>query len=185
MLEGNKVSIRPIEDFDLKTIYQWSRRNNESAFFLNDKNDIEINSYIQLEKDYWEKRTLSIIPPLPMVIEKANGTVIGFLRIAMNVGDNMNSFLGIAFLDKEHFFSEEGKEAGILILEYLFNKKNFFRVWTKVIEEERDCLGYLLRLGFKLEGVQKRQVFLKGRYLDLCELGVFRDEVEWRDTGHA
>jgi hypothetical protein len=183
MLEGHKVSVRAIEDFDLKTFFQWSRQSKERSFFLDEKNDVTVISYIQLEKEYREKKSLAMIPPLPMVIEKSDGPVLGFLRMAVNVGENMNSFLSIAFLEKEHFFSAEGQEAGVLILDYLFKKKNLYRVWTKVIEEESDCLDYLLRLGFQLEGIQRRQVYLRGRYLDLCELGLLRDEVEWGSGG--
>ena len=73
MLEGNKVSIRPLEDFDLKTFFQCGRQNEESSFFLDDKMDIEISSYIQLEKEYRGKRSLSLMPPLPMVIEEKGG----------------------------------------------------------------------------------------------------------------
>ena len=184
MLEGNRVSIRPLEDFDLKTFFQWSHQNEGRSFFLDDKMDIEIGSYIQLEKEYREKRSQSLIPPLPMVIEERGGAVIGFLRFTIYYGDNLNALLSIVFLKREHFFEAEGKEAGILMLDYLFGRKNLFRIWTKVIEEERDCLDYLLRLGFKLEGIQKKQVFLRGRYFDLCNLGILRDEAKWGNTGH-
>ena len=110
--------------------------------------------------------------------------MIGFVRFTIYHVSNLNAFLSIVFLKKEHFFAAEGKEAGILMFDYLFRRKNLFRIWTKVIEEERDCLDYLLRLGFKLDGIQKKQVFLRGRYLDLCTLGILRDEAKWGDTGH-
>lgn len=189
MLEGKKITIRSFEDFDLMTLFQWSVRTQRSSFFLNDKNDVETKSFIQLKRDYQEKRSQALIPPLPFVIEATDGNTVGFVRFNIPSGNNLNALMSIAFVQEEHLSTELGKEAGSLILDYLFNRRNLFRVYTKVIEEERDYLDYLMDLGFKLEGTQRHQIFLQGRYLNLCTLGILKEEVDlpppYRNTGRG
>ncbi|MDY6853168.1 MAG: GNAT family protein [Thermodesulfobacteriota bacterium] len=178
MLEGKKITIRSFEDFDLMTLFQWSVQTKWNSFFLDDKNDVEIKSFIQLKKDYKEKRSQALIPPLPFVIGETDANTIGFMRFTIPSGNNLNALMSIAFVQEEHLSTELGKEAGSLILDYLFNRRNLFRVYTKVIEEERDHLDYLMNLGFKLEGTQRQQIFLQGRYLNLCTLGILKEEVD-------
>ena len=179
MLEGKNINIRSLEEYDLKTFFQWSRQTEQNSFFLNDKNDVEIHSYAQLEKDYREKRSQVLIPSLPLVIEEINGNIIGFFRFTIYPGDNLNVLTGISFLQRDYFFNDLGRETGNLILDYFFNRKNLFRVYAKAIDEERNYLDYLLVLGFKLEGTQKDQIFFKGKYHNLCTLGMLREEAEF------
>ena len=178
MLEGEKINIRPMEEHDLKPFFRWSLQTGENSFFLNDKNDVEIYSYLQLQKDFRDKRALALIPPLPLVIEDHSGKIAGFFRFTIYPGDDRNALMSIAFVNQEHFFNELEGEAGDLILNYFFNRKNLFRVYTRVIEEESGSLDYLRGFGFELEGLQKDQIFLEGRYLNLCTLGILRDEAK-------
>ena len=166
-----------MEDFDLKTFFQWSLQNQESSFFLDEKNDIEIKSFLQLKKDYAQKRSQALMPPIPLVIEK-NERVIGFLRFTMHMGDERVAFISFAFINRDHLRDKSGEEAGGLILDYFFNRKNCSRVFTKAMEREKDYLDCLFRLGFKLEGTHRDQIFLKGSYLSLCTLGILREEKE-------
>ncbi len=101
---------------------------------------------------------------------------MGFFKFTIYPGNERISLISMAFFHKDHFIDELGKEAGRLILDYLFNGKNIFRIFSKVLEEERDYLDYLFSLGFKLEGIQKDQISLEGSYLNLCNLGIFREE---------
>ena len=184
MLEGKHINIRSLEDYDLTTIFEWSLKSQQYSFFLDNKNDVDIKSFIQLKKDSREKRSQALIPHLPLVIEETNGNIIGFCLSTVYPSDNLTAALHIAFLQEDYFFDHLGKEAGNLMLEYFFNKKNLFRVFTKVLEEEKICLDYLTRLGFKLEGVQRDQIFLKGSYRNLYTLGILKEETEWVLPNH-
>ena len=181
MLEGNRINIRPMEEFDLKAFFQWSIQTREKSFFLNSKQEVEINSFGQLKKDYQEKRSQALIPAFPLIIEEIDGNTVGFFRFTVYPGESLNASMSIAFFRKEYFFDELGKEVGNLIFDYFFNRKNLVRVYAKVIEVEKESIDYLKLFGFKLEGIQRDQIFLTGRYLNLCHLGVLKEEVRLVD----
>jgi RimJ/RimL family protein N-acetyltransferase len=69
------------------------------------------------------------------------------------------------------------KESQDLIIEHIFFKMNFKKIYSGTISEKLSLLTEKL-WGFKREGVFKKHQFVNGKYLDAYMLGLFREDWE-------
>jgi len=63
-----------------------------------------------------------------------------------------------------------------LMLEYAFNERRLNNCHTGFIENDTTYKPVFEKLGFKLEGTRRQQVFHKGKYLDECLYGLLAEE---------
>ena len=69
------------------------------------------------------------------------------------------------------------KESQDLIIEHIFFKMNFRKIYSGALSEKLSILTEKL-WGFKREGVFKKHQFVNGKYLDAYMLGLFREDWE-------
>jgi RimJ/RimL family protein N-acetyltransferase len=69
------------------------------------------------------------------------------------------------------------KESQDLMIEHIFFRMNFRKIYAGVISEKLSVLSEKL-WGFKREGVFKKHQFVNGKYLDAYMLGLFREDWE-------
>lgn len=65
------------------------------------------------------------------------------------------------------------KESQDLIIDHLFNKMNFRKIYSGSLSEDLCKLTERI-WGFKREGVRKEHGFVNGKYVDSYDLGLFR-----------
>jgi RimJ/RimL family protein N-acetyltransferase len=93
---------------------------------------------------------------------------------------------GICLGEKSSWGQGFGTSAGRLILDYGFNQRNLARIFLRVLGfNERGIRSYD-KLGFALEGRQRRHVWVDGAYHDMVLMGLLRDEfnerhASWRE----
>ena len=63
-----------------------------------------------------------------------------------------------------------------LLLDYAFNERRLNNCHTGFIENDTIYKPIFEKLGFKLEGVRRQQVFHKGKFLDECLYGMLAEE---------
>jgi RimJ/RimL family protein N-acetyltransferase len=63
-----------------------------------------------------------------------------------------------------------------LMLDYAFNERRLNNCHTGFIENDTVFKPIFEKLGFKLEGVRRQQVFHKGQYWDECLFGLLAEE---------
>ena len=63
-----------------------------------------------------------------------------------------------------------------LMLDYAFNERRLNNCHTGFIENDTIYKPIFEKLGFKLEGVRRQQVFHKGRFWDECLYGLLAEE---------
>ena len=73
------------------------------------------------------------------------------------------------------------KESQDLLIDHLFFKMNFRKIYSGAISEELSKLTERL-WGFKREGVQKEHGFVNGKYVDNYILGLFRSDWKKNDN---
>ena len=69
------------------------------------------------------------------------------------------------------------KESQDLIIEHIFFKMNFKKIYSGTTSEKLSLLTEKL-WGFKREGVFKKHQFVNGKYIDAYMLGLFREDWE-------
>ena len=87
--------------------------------------------------------------------------------------DERNGTFGIFFNASEERYAIAGAR---LMLEYAFNERRLNNCHTGLIENDTAGRAAFEKLGFKLEGVRRQQVFHKGQFWNECLYGLLAEE---------
>jgi [ribosomal protein S5]-alanine N-acetyltransferase len=84
--------------------------------------------------------------------------------------------------DKSAWGSGYSKEAARLLCDHGFAAMNLNRIGCGTFEDNEPMKKLAKFLGMREEGRRRQAVFKRGRYLDIIEFGVLKDECESRGT---
>lgn len=72
-----------------------------------------------------------------------------------------------------------GREAVALVIDYLFRTDSHPAIWAQTFAHNDASRGLLESLGFTQEGCARKAIFVDGKYRDLTQYGLLREE--WHD----
>lgn len=107
---------------------------------------------------------------------KENSDFIGTLKIGhidwrAGIGD-----LGIMIGEKKYWGKSIGKDAMSISLRYCFDVLGLRKITAGTISNNIAFKKSAESVGFKIEGVLRKQIFLCGEYFDHLFFGLFKDE---------
>jgi len=105
-----------------------------------------------------------------------NGTVIGDIALQGIDRRNRSCSLGIGMAKIENQNKGYGTRALRLILEYGFNNQGFERITATTLEINIPTQKVLEKLGFILEGRERKATYFKGRKIDNLNYSLLVDE---------
>jgi aminoglycoside 6'-N-acetyltransferase len=169
LLEGKTVNLRIMEKEDLPLFADWLN----SSQIIGEFNPLRQTSRAEIEKDF-EKRSFE---QTEFFIEKKDGTKIGYI---WHFTHPATKVLEIGtFLIPE----ERGKgyvpEATHMIVDYLFLSKNIVRIQAGTQVENIPAQKALEKSGFTREGIHRKEMFNRGKWVDICIYSILRDE--WKE----
>jgi RimJ/RimL family protein N-acetyltransferase len=89
---------------------------------------------------------------------------------------NRHAQFGIMIGDKSAWGKGHGSEATRLVLGLAFEKLNLNRVWLHVYEYNERAKHVYEKLGFRIEGRLRQDIFYAGRYWNTLVMGFLREE---------
>ncbi|MFH1473258.1 MAG: GNAT family protein [bacterium] len=169
-LVGRKVNLRPFSRAEIPILTRWI-------------NDPEVREFIaailpQTEKqeEEWFNKLGIDDKNIILGIETKEGVLIGSMGIHKINWQDRICITGALIGEKEYWGKGYGTDAKMVILDYIFNTLNLHKVCSAVIAYNKRSLHYSLRCGYKIEGRRRKHIFKKGRYWNLIELGLFKEE---------
>jgi len=78
--------------------------------------------------------------------------------------------------EKEYWGKGIGTEAIRLLFEHGFNKLNLQRIWLGTSQDNEGMKKIARKLGMMYEGKLRGHVFLNGKYKDIWQYGIMKDE---------
>ncbi|MBK8047376.1 MAG: GNAT family N-acetyltransferase [Anaerolineales bacterium] len=84
--------------------------------------------------------------------------------------------LGITIGDKAYWGKGYGREAIALLLDYGFRLRNLRKIWLQVNADNERAQRAYRACGFVEEGRLRQHVWSNGRYVDLVQMGVLRED---------
>jgi len=172
MLKGHKTWIRPIEEDDTDTLYQWY-------------NDQEVNYWSSgawplntlLSKDQIAVKFLDGLPDTyTYSILNENHELIGIIGFREVNIPAQSASLFIVIGNKAYWGKGYGTDAVITFLHFLFAQWNFHRISLDTWDENFRAIRAYEKAGFKIEGRQRDARFVLGTYHDAILMGLLRDE---------
>lgn len=170
LLEGKLVNLRVMEKDDLPLLAEWF--NNPEVFG-------EYNPLRQLSKVETEKILESPLELKPFMIEKKDGTKIGFIA-HFHVLHPSGSKLEIGYTLVP---SERGKghctEAVQIMVDFLFLSRETMRIQATTDTRNLASQKVLEKTGFKKEGTLRKYIFVRGELRDAYLYSILREE--WKE----
>jgi len=132
-------------------------------------------SFEELE-EYFKQNAYSSNNILFAVVEKSSDKFIGTVRVSHINWVSRVAVIGIMLGDVSKRGRGYAAEMTKLIVEYAFGVLNLNKLTASGHSSNIASLKCFKKLGFKEEGIQRKQFFMDGKYYDLIHLGLLEKE---------
>ena len=179
-IAGSQVYLRAFRAEDLTERYLgWlndpeATRYMESGIFPSTMRDLE---------SFYQRIAVSRSDVLMAVIDKGSGEHIGNMKLGPIQWVHRSAIFGIMIGEKKFWGRGVGREATRLMVEYGFDRLNLNRIDLGVFAEHEAGVRCYQKLGFKVEGRLRQDLFQDGEYKDRLWMGLLRSEYERRQMG--
>ena len=137
---------------------------------------------IPLEKEKtikWYEKNKDDVSRYDAIIEY-DGTPVGVIGLINIDTKKKKAEYYITLGEKNYKRKGISYEASKLLINYGFNNYNIEKIWLCVDDENIPAKRLYEKIGFKLEGVLKKDIFFKGKMIDRCMYGICKDD--WSDV---
>lgn len=171
--ETDKVLLRGLELDDIKGNY---------AKWFNDKEVCRHNSHGIFPKsrkefeDYIKSTRLSRDKIVWAIVDKKTGSHIGNVTLQFINWVNRSAEFAIILGEKDCWGKGYAYDAAALIVKHGFDKLNLNRIGCGTAAANIGMQKLAQRLNMKKEGVRRKALYLSGKYTDIYEYGVLRNE---------
>ncbi|AFZ73375.1 GNAT family N-acetyltransferase [Natronobacterium gregoryi] len=173
-LEGNAVTLRPIEREDLEFLH---RVMNDPAVWR-PALDIDPMNYEQGE-EFFETvlsssdgvHCLACTDEEPLGVLSLTGSQYGPDETSRSRAAEIAYWFA-----PEHHGQGYGSDATARLIQYAFEDRNLRRLEARVGSFNDASIGLLESLGFEHEGTLREAAWYRGEYHDMCWYGLLRDE---------
>jgi RimJ/RimL family protein N-acetyltransferase len=174
MWRGKKVLLRTIEKRDIESFRQWL-------------NDPEVNQYLlvhmpltELGEEKWFEKISHSDSSMEMAIESYGlncpRQLIGNCCLDQIKWKDRVATFGIFIGNQSFWGNGYGTEAASLMLQNGFEQLNLHRVNSSVYDFNIRSLKMHEKLGFRIEGQRRQNIFKNGAYHDEIFLGLLHEE---------
>ena len=175
MIIGERIYLRAFEPDDYRLINKW-------------RNDPEINKYLggntflvssEREKKSIENKIFDDTKDIYFAIcDIQSKKLIGYSSINNIDYRNLKAeWGGILIGDKEFLGKGFGKESAALMLRFLFDQYPINKCYAYCLEEHPITKKLFSSLGFKQDGILRKDIFKNGEFKNLLLFSILREEI--------
>ncbi len=168
-LIGEKVILRPMKVADAEHFVEWFRDPGVNKFLSRRKLDLK-------EERVWIRSIPKRKNELHLAVDAKEGIHIGNVGFSVINRRDGYAVFGIMIGDKRYWDHGYGTEAMKLIVDYGFRRLKLHRIELDVYDYNGRGIHVYRRLGFKVEGRKREHIRWGGRYHDLVQMGILRDQ---------
>lgn len=174
-LKGEQVSLRAASVEDASDDY---------LSWLNDAETTRglvsglVPSTMEELRAYLDNATKSKDAIMFAVCDSTSGKHIGNIKLDQFDWVSRTCELGILIGDPNYRGKGIGQEVCRLVLNYAFEKLNIRKVFLAVFANNPGAIKLYEKIGFQQEGRLRDHVWREGAYMDLFQMGIFKDELK-------
>ncbi len=169
-LEGDRVTLRPIEEEDLEFL---QAQVNDPRIWRRIGRSRPLNC--EQERDFFENDVCSDDTVVLLIV--ADATPVGVVGLHSFDWEADSAELGY-WVAPEHHEQGYGTDAAARLVAYGFDQLGLHRIAARVFERNEPSQRLLESLGFIREGTHRDVEFIDGAYRDAYWYGLLEDE--WR-----
>ena len=171
VLEGKHVYLSPYEERYLMDIYLWENNFDELDGWQVRRKISSYNGF----KNKIESSIDGVNSIYLFVVEKKSENLIGYIGSNHIDIENGNFFVS-TYIKPVYRKTGVNIEAGILFFNYMFKYFPVKKAISGVFSYNKDSLDNAISAGFKVEGIRKKHVFVKGEYHDEYLIAMFKED---------
>ena len=171
-LTGKITNLRPVLKEEIPLVTKWI-------------NDPEVRQFLHVtfprterEEEEWYNKIGANDENLTLCIETKDGKPIGIMSIHNIDWVHRHGITGALIGEKEYWGKGYGTDAKMHLLDHAFNTMNLNRIGSNAFEWNERSIRYSLRCGYKIEGRKRQHLCRNGKFWDLVELGILREDWE-------
>ena len=174
MIKGDLVKLRSYKEEDIVKAHE----------FLNDE---EVKKFISVDAAFpmtiWEeeawiktrKSNANLTYDFAIEDLKTNKYIGGCSINSTNI-KNRNCVIGIMIGDKEYWGKGYGTDALKILIKFIFEELNLDKIKLSVFSFNERARACYKKIGFKEEGILKKEIYRNGKYHDDILMAIFKDE---------
>ena len=171
-LQGNRVYLTVMERTDCKKIWE-----DFEYDFENPTEPLEIGSSVEKSDEWFDEiQKLQGKENVRLGIFLNDGTIIGDVALQGIDNKNRSCWIGMGIAKIENRNKGYGKEAVKLILDYGFNNMGMEHITANTLEINIAAQKSLEKVGFVLEGKDRKAVYFCGKKYDKYNYGILAEE---------
>lgn len=174
--ETDRIGLRGLELEDLKGNYtKWFNdkevcRHNSHGIFPKTRQEFE--EYIRSTRASRDKVVWAIV-------DKKTGLHIGNVSLQFINWVNRSAEFAIILGEKDYWGKGYAYDAAALLVKHGFDKLNLNRIGCGTAAGNAGMQKLALKLNMKKEGARRKALYLSGKYADIYEYGVLRNEFKY------
>ena len=171
---GATIRLRPLEKRDMELKVKWY-------------NDPEVNRTLILNEKLLLDKSLQWFDKADcddsrrdFIIETEGGESVGLIGLLGidRLHGTAECFCVIG--QKEVWGKGIGTQAHSLLIPWAFDELDLHKIWAVVYTNNAAVLKLVKKLGFKIEGTLREEKYISGKRIDLCRIGLMRNEFKPR-----
>lgn len=174
MYNGKLVKLRSYKEADIERAIEFI--NDEEVKKLLDSN-IPFPMTKWQEEEWIKSRKVGADFTYDFAIEDLEtGKYIGGCSINECDVKNRNCTIGIMIGDKEYWGRGYGSDALKVLVKFIFEEVNMNKIKLGVFSFNSRAIACYKKVGFKEEGILKNELYRSGKYYDIIQMAIFKDE---------
>lgn len=174
MYSGQLVKLRAYKEDDIEKAVEFI--NDEEVKKLMDSN-IPFPMTKWQEEEWVRSRKANTDFTYDFAIEDLKtGKYIGGCSINECDVKNRTCVVGIMIGDKEYWGKGYGSDALKVLIKFIFEEVNMNKIKLNVFSFNNRAIACYKKVGFKEEGILKKEIYRNGRYHDEIIMAMFKDD---------
>jgi len=175
MIQGKRVTLKMLEPQDMPLVMELLSMPDVTKYLMQNTAELTVNSIGQF-LCYTTPGTQS----LPMGIFRTDtGEFLGFTVISEIHPVNRSAMCRFIAMKPTVWREGFGVDAVFHLFSHLFLERNLRRIWGTSIADNEPVGIAIQKLGFRLEGVEKKHSWFDGKWADRKIWGCLKKEFNW------
>ena len=172
MLDGKNIRLGPLKKEYIPHYVKWFN-NPEMVQYLGMVRPMTLEN----EEQWYENaiKNQNAVYFAILLIDGDKELLIGNCSVDIN-WKNKLGHLGITIGEKDHWGKGYGTEAMQLLVNYCFQTLNMHKVELTVYDFNTRAIKCYTNFGFIEEGILRKSHYVNGKYVDLIQMGLLKDE---------
>ena len=172
-LNSNRIYLRALEESDITEDYvAWLNDPEGTRHMESGRFPASVQSILQ----YLERFQHGEGDVIFAIIDRATEKHIGNVTLTSIHQTHRSAHTGLMLGNKDFWGQGYAFEAWSLIIEYAFDRLGLRKIIAGARAKNEASVTILKKLGFKEEGVFRKEFFSEGEFVDSIHMGLFRQE---------